>query len=42
MKEVEGVTENLKVADPMAWVQRMNSISARAQEIIREELIYNG
>lgn len=42
MKEAEGVTENLKVADPMAWVQRMNSISARAQEIIREELIYNG
>ena len=42
MKETEGVTERLKAADPMAWVQRMNSISARAEEIIREELIYNG
>lgn len=40
MKDVEGVTESLKAADPMAWVQRMNSISARAEEIIREELIY--
>ena len=42
MKTVEGVTESLKVADPMAWVQRMNNIAARAEEIIREELIYNG
>ena len=42
MREAEGVTERLKAADPMAWVQRMNSIAARAEEIIREELIYNG
>ena len=42
MKEAEGVTETLKAADPMAWVQRMNSIRNRAEEIIREELIYNG
>ena len=42
MKEAEGVTEALKAADPMAWVQRMNSIRNRAEEIIREELIYNG
>ena len=42
MKEAEGVTEALKVADPMLWVQRMNNIAARAEEIIREELIYNG
>ena len=34
--------ETLKAADPMAWVQRMNSIRNRAEEIIREELIYNG
>ena len=27
---------------PMAWVQRMNNIRNRAEEIIREELIYNG
>ena len=40
MKESEGVTERLKAADPMAWVQRMNSIRNRAEEIIREELIF--
>lgn len=42
MKTEEGVTEALKAADPTAWVQRMNSIRNRAEEIIREELIYNG
>ena len=42
MKEVEGVTEGLKAADPMLWVQRMNNIRNRAEEIIQEELIYNG
>ena len=40
MAEAEGVTEELKVANPMAWVQRMNNIRARAEEIVREELIF--
>lgn len=40
MKTAEDVTESLKVADPMAWVQRMNSIRSRAEEIVREELIF--
>lgn len=40
MKTVEGVTESLKATDPQAWVQRMNSIRARAEEIVREEIIY--
>ena len=40
IKMAEGVTEELKAADPMAWVQRMNNIRVRAEEIIREELIY--
>lgn len=40
MKETEGVTETLKATDSMSWVQRMNNISAKAEEIIREELIY--
>ena len=40
MKATEGITEALKASDPMAWVQRMNNIRARAEEIIREELIY--
>ena len=38
MKAAEGITESMKASDPMAWVQRMNSIHARAEEIIREEL----
>ena len=40
MKTAEGVTESLKADDPMAWVQRMNNIRARAEEIVREEIIY--
>ena len=40
MKTAEGITEDLKASDPMAWVQRMNNIRIRAEEIIREELIY--
>ena len=42
LKTVEGIAEKLKAGDPIAWVQRMNNITARAEEIIREELIYNG
>ena len=42
MKTAEGVTEELKAADPMAWVGAMYNIRASAEEIIREELIYNG
>ena len=40
MAEWEGVTEQLKAQDQMFWVQRMNSIRARAEEIVREEIIY--
>ena len=40
MKEAEGVTERLKTTDPMVWVQRMNSIRNRAEEIILREMIY--
>ena len=40
MKTDEGVTEELKAADPMAWVGAMNNIRASAEEIIREELIF--
>ena len=42
MQSVEGITEELKAANPMDWTRRMNNISARAEEIIREELICNG
>ena len=40
MKEAEGVTEDLKAADQMAWVGAMNSIRNRAKEIILREMIY--
>lgn len=40
MKESEGVTETLKAADQLAWVGAMNSIRNRAEEIIREEMIF--
>ena len=36
----EGLTESLKAADPLAWVQRMNSIQTRVREIVNNELIY--
>ena len=37
----EGVTEELKARDQMAWVQKMNAIRSAAEEIVREELLYN-
>ena len=40
MKATEGITEALKASDPMVWVQSMNNIRARAEEIILQELIY--
>jgi hypothetical protein len=40
MKVSEGVTEELKAADQMAWVGAMNNISDRAEEIILREMIY--
>ncbi len=36
----EGVTEALKATDQMTWVARMNSIRARAEEIVLSELVY--
>lgn len=40
MKTVEDVTEELKAANQMEWVRRLNSIHNRAEEIIYAELIY--
>ncbi len=37
----EGVTEELKSRDQMEWVQRMNSLRARAEEMVINDLIYN-
>ena len=40
MQAVEGITEELKARDQLAWVGAMNSIRSRAEEIIRSEMIY--
>ena len=40
MKAAEGITEALKASGPMAWVQRMNNSRARAEETVRDELIF--
>ena len=39
MQQAEGVTEDLKAADQMAWIGAMNSIRSRAEEIILQEMI---
>ena len=40
MAEQEGVTEELKAADQMEWVRRLNSIESRAEEVVLNNLIY--
>ena len=40
MKEKQGVTEELKMQDQMAWVGRMNNIRVCAEEIIYETFIF--
>ena len=39
--EAEGVTEDLKRRDQLGWVDRMNCIRNRAEEIVRNDLIYS-
>ena len=36
----EGVTEELKRRDQMAWVSAMNNIRNRAEEIIKAEVLF--
>lgn len=40
MKQAEGVTEQLKAADQLEWVRRMNSIRDRAEEIVKSEVVF--
>ena len=40
MAEREGVTEQLKADNQMAWVGRMNNIRSRAIGIVNNDLIY--
>ena len=41
MAAAEGITEQLKAADQMAWVGKMNSIRNQAIEIIETDIIYS-
>ena len=40
LAEKENVTEELKAADQMLWVQKMNNIRNSATEIVNAELIF--
>lgn len=40
MQKAESVTEKLKKNNQWEWIQRMNSIFNRAEEIVLNELIY--
>ena len=40
MAKREGITEQLKAADQMEWIRRMNNIQNRATEIVNAEIIY--
>ena len=40
MADAEGINEELKARNQLAWVGRMNNIRQQAEEIILNELIY--
>ena len=40
MAKAEGVAEKLKKQNQMEWVRQMNSIRSRAEEFVRQDLIY--
>jgi hypothetical protein len=41
MAQIEGVTEELKAADPQRWIGLMNNFRHSAEELILSELIYS-
>ena len=40
LARAEGVNEDLKQTNQMEWVQAMNNIKNRAEEVVLSELIY--
>ena len=38
--EKEGISEQLKTADQMAWVRQMNNIRSRATEIVNADVVF--
>ena len=41
MMSAEGVTESLKASNQMAWVQQMNSIKSRAEEMAIADIVHS-
>ena len=41
MSQAQGITEQLKAEDQVAWVGAMNNIRSTAEEIVLSMLIYN-
>ena len=41
MAQKAGLTEALKITDPLKWVGLMNAITAQIEEIILAELVYS-
>lgn len=41
MEKNKGVTEQLKSDDWLCWLQMMNSIRSRAEEVVLHDLIYS-
>lgn len=41
MADREGVTEELKAKDQMAWVGKMNNIRNRATEVVNSKIIFD-
>lgn len=41
MAEKEGITEEFKSSDQIAWVGKMNNIRACVEEIVDSDIIYN-
>ncbi len=40
MKQVQGITEQLKAENQLEWVGRMNNVQACAREIVDKEVVY--
>ena len=40
LKEQQGISEQLKATDMMAWVHEMNNITNQAREIVLKNIIY--
>ncbi|MEN6634712.1 MAG: TnpV protein [Clostridiaceae bacterium] len=40
MAAAEGMNEQMKVADPLLWTRRMNSLRTMAEETVLREMLY--